>query len=320
MQLPSEPLRGTNLESSPCPLGCPPSDEWVLDSYDYHNRLPGKFQVVKCRTCGLMRTEPRPSADTIGLYYPTDYAPYAITTIKPAGKTPAWKKLLRSAMPFYNQHLPKLKPGYLLEVGCASGAFLQQMAQLGWQVEGIEPAREAAQAAGRLGCRVQAARLEAADPPLQLLDLVAAWMALEHLHQPIPALQKLASWSKAGGWLALSVPNCASFEFSLFRGYNYGVHLPAHLYHFTPRTLRKVLWQGGWRVERIFHQRTLGNLFGSLGYYLRERGHENRLVDWLSGYPLNGKIHILFYPVGWLLSLAGQTGRMTVWARKREEQ
>jgi hypothetical protein len=144
-------------------------------------------------------------------------------------------------------------------------------------------------------------------------------MALEHLHHPVSALQKLASWSKAGGWLALSVPNCASFEFKLFKGFNYAVHLPAHLYHFTPHTLRKVLWEGGWQLTRIFHQRTLGNLFGSLGYLFTEHGLTNRLVDWLTGYPMNGKMHILFYPLGWLFSLFGQTGRMTVWARKREE-
>ena len=291
----------------------------MLESYDYHNHLPGKFHVVRCRTCGLMRTDPRPTAATIHLYYPADYAPYTRSTVQPQGRRSAWRALLRKATPFYNQHLPPLPPGYLLEVGCAAGAFLHHMALLGWQVEGIEPGLQAAASARSLGYPVQPLPLESAAPPLQPPDLVVAWMALEHLHQPVIALQKLAAWSKPGAWLALSVPNCASFDFRLFKGTGYALHLPAHLYHFTPHTLRRVLWQGGWRVERIFHQRTLGNFFGSLGYTLRQRGHANRLVDWLVAYPLNGKMHLLFYPLGFLLGLFGQTGRMTIWARKPEQ-
>ena len=314
-----KPLPGVIMESSPCPLGCPPGDDPVLESVDLHNGLPGKFQVVRCRTCGLMRTDPRPNAASIHLFYPADYAPYTSSRVRHARKPPAWKVRLRKVMPFYNQHLPNLPPGYLLEVGCASGAFLHHMAQQGWQVEGIEPSALAAGSAQELGYRVQQLSIETADPPLKPLDLAVAWMALEHLHHPILALQKLAAWSKDSGWLALSVPNCASFDFRLFKGNGYALHLPAHLYHFTPHTLRRVLWQGGWRLERIFHQRTLGNFFGSLGYTLRQRGYSNRLVNWLIAYPMNGKMHLLFYPLGFLLGLLGQTGRMTIWARKREE-
>ncbi len=70
MKLAEEPLPGVVMETTPCPLGCPAGDEWVLDSYDYHNRLPGKFRVVKCRTCGLMRTDPRPARIPLGYITP----------------------------------------------------------------------------------------------------------------------------------------------------------------------------------------------------------------------------------------------------------
>ena len=69
------------LEDADCPLGCPRSDETVLAGRDRLHGLPGRFQVVRCRSCGLMRTNPRPSPGTIGFYYPEDYHPYRNTRV-----------------------------------------------------------------------------------------------------------------------------------------------------------------------------------------------------------------------------------------------
>ena len=33
------------------------------------------FTIVKCRNCGLVYLNPRPSKDLLGSYYPTDYYP-----------------------------------------------------------------------------------------------------------------------------------------------------------------------------------------------------------------------------------------------------
>ena len=52
------------LESAACPIGCPPTDETILVDRDRLHNLPGEFTVVKCRNCGLMRTNPRPTPET----------------------------------------------------------------------------------------------------------------------------------------------------------------------------------------------------------------------------------------------------------------
>ena len=48
------------IENVSCPLGCIKGDEIVLTGRDRLHDLPGEFTVVKCRSCGLMRTNPRP--------------------------------------------------------------------------------------------------------------------------------------------------------------------------------------------------------------------------------------------------------------------
>lgn len=53
------------LENVMCQLGCHQNDEFLFAGSDRLHNLPGKFSVIKCKTCGLIRTSPRPTLDTI---------------------------------------------------------------------------------------------------------------------------------------------------------------------------------------------------------------------------------------------------------------
>lgn len=310
------------LEHVSCPLGCNKNNEGVLAGRDLLHDLPGEFTVVKCRTCGLMCTTPRPTPETIGFYYPDDYGPYLGTQVrqaKPASRiSKLLKPLVKRVFNFNTQCLPPLAPGRMLEVGCASGAFLHQMASQGWQVQGIEFSEKAAQAAAQLGYRVHAGPLETAPPPEESFDLIVGWMVLEHLHDPIGGLKKLREWAKPGAWLALSIPNAKSLEFRLFKEKWYALQVPTHLHHFTPETIRQVLQASGWTLEKIHHQRVLSNLIASTGYVLRDKGcvrFGQKLIDFPEQ---GGRWAYVLYPLAWLFSVFGQTGRMTVWARVSE--
>ena len=70
------------MEDVPCPFGCPQNDEVVLTGHDLLHNLPGEFTVVKCRSCGLMRTNPRPTQETISFYYPDRYGSYLGTRVQ----------------------------------------------------------------------------------------------------------------------------------------------------------------------------------------------------------------------------------------------
>lgn len=309
------------LENINCPLGCPPEDETILVGRDRLHNLPGEFIVVRCRTCGLMRTDPRPTPETIGFYYPDDYDPYQSTRVDPAKVSgePLWKRLAKKVFQYNSHRLPPLPRGRMLEVGCASGAFLHKMACQGWEVEGIEFSQKAAHSARLLGYSVFTGRVEGIPDPHDLCDLAVGWMVLEHLHNPMLALKKLHRWVKPGGWLAISVPNADSLEFHLFKDAWYALQLPTHLYHFTPRTLEALLAYAGWRVEKVFHQRILTNLVVSLGYCLQNRKPRSRLANYLANLHGSGiAINALLYPLAYVLSLFGQTGRMTVVARRVE--
>lgn len=308
----------TKIEHVSCPLGCQKGDETVLTGRDLLHDLPGEFTVVKCLDCGLMRTNPRPTPETIGFYYPDDYGPYLGTRVKPVvHKSKKWlRPLAQRIFKFNTEVLPLIPTGRMLEVGCASGAFLHKMAASGWQVEGIEFSEQAAATARQLGYPVHAGSLETAPQPDQSFDLIVGWMVLEHLHNPIEGLIKLHEWAKPDAYLVLSVPNARAWNFRLFKEKWYALQLPTHLYHYTPESLTRTLAASGWKVEKIFHQRILTDWISSTGYVLREKGYA-ALGKTLIEFPLEtGRWHQILYPLAWLLSLFGQTGRMTVWSRK----
>lgn len=309
-------------ESKPCPLGCSGEDRFVLAGRDRLQNLPGEFTIVKCSICGLMRTNPRPTPESMGFYYPDNYGPYQGTRIDLPQKTlkiiVKAKYLAKRLFEFNTFRLPMLPVGRMLEIGCASGAFMSRMAGLGWDVEGLEFSAKAAERARSLGYPVCTSTIEDAPDPKRAYDLIVGWMVLEHLHHPVLALKKLHRWTKEGGWLVISIPNAGSLEFHIFKERWYALHLPNHLYHYTPQTFEKVLEKGGWQLEQIHHQRIMSNLSGSLGYLIDERSQIAGLRKLLLDFPEKaGVLHCLLFPVAYLLGLLGQTGRMTVWARRK---
>src|SRR2546423_6384354 len=146
------------------------------------------------------------------------------------------------------------------------------MASRSWHVRGIEPSATAAEHARGLGFDVHTGSIDTAPEPSVPYDLTVGWMVLEHLHEPVAALRKLAASTRPGGWLAVSVPNAASWELRTFGSYWYALDLPRHLYHFTPATIQLLLAEAGWQERRILFQRSLDNGVAGLGYCLADSG------------------------------------------------
>lgn len=302
------------LEDKPCPNGCDRTDEPVLESVDRLHHVPGKFSVVRCRHCLLIRTNPRPTPSTIGAYYPDDYAPYrddSVTHTQPAGPLRA---MLEKLLGLQQRRLPPIAPGRLLEVGCASGQFLLAAQLNGWQVEGIEFSETAASNARQKGLRVQTATIDSAAPPQAKVDVVAAWMVLEHLHEPVKSLQRLRNWVKDDGYLVASVPDASSWEMRLFKGDWYALQVPTHLFHFTPASLAETLSKAGWHLEHVTWQRNSQNLLHSLEAFCTERKLlvPLRLVAWIRSARKASKIRLF---IGWILGSLRQSGRIEIRAR-----
>lgn len=305
------------LERSSCALGCPPGEVEAVVGLDRLHGLPGRFVVVRCSTCGALRTNPRPDPASISPFYPDSYSPYQ----RPPG--PARRSKLVAAL---NRHfgfdgighlVPSIPPSTALEIGCASGETLSKLRDRGWKVCGIEPSPSAAKVAQAAGFDVTCGRIEEVAAPGRDFGLIIAAQVIEHLHDPAAALARLRAWARPDGWLVCSVPDAGSLLFRIFGARWYDLDLPRHLFHFDPRNLTTLLRQAGWSVVSIKYDATMNGMFGSLGYWLKDRlGSDSRIAAKFEAYPgTRSAIKALMKPLALLLAMVRQSGRMIVSAR-----
>jgi 2-polyprenyl-3-methyl-5-hydroxy-6-metoxy-1,4-benzoquinol methylase len=252
----------------------------------------------------------------MGFYYPTEYGPYAESRsydYREVGGVRGW---IREFAGGPSNAVPDLSPGYLLEFGCASGAFLAHMARRGWSCEGIEFSDAAARRAQQLGFRVQVGALEDASPPARPCDLIAGWMVLEHLHEPVACLRQLRGWVHEQGWLAVSVPDVGAFDFAIAGPDWYGLHVPNHLYHFDRASIRRLMAAAGWNVAALQWHRNCSTALLSLQARARTRGKKATAAA-LSSLEKGRVFGPARAALGILAGSLRQSGRMTVWARPR---
>jgi SAM-dependent methyltransferase len=142
--------------------------------------------------------------------------------------------------------------GRLLEVGCASGWFLAEARAVGYEVVGIEPAQDMAEAARRRsGAVVHAAMLEDADLAPASFDVAAAFHVLEHLADPRALLEQLRAALRPGGVLVLELPNIASLRAEREGEDWYGMEPAHHVGHYSPRALDALLRAAGYAPEVV---------------------------------------------------------------------
>ncbi|MBI5074842.1 MAG: class I SAM-dependent methyltransferase [Nitrospirae bacterium] len=314
-----------------------------LRARDHINRIEGIFSVVQCRACGLIYTNPRPNRTEMSAFYPASTSYYVFTEkdLEPmkvlsgsyrsmlqyfrgypgAKKSSPFRRAL--LLPYYliKRHkfaieaIPDYVPnGALLEIGSSYGKFLHGMKSMGWNVQGIEMSSEAAAACKKVfDIDLICQDLDSVSFEENSFDVVVMRMVLEHVFSPAEALRKINRWLKPSGRLILVLPDISGAEARLFRGFFYGLHLPNHVYHFSPRTISKYLVTYGFTLQGILHHRTDRDFIKSLDNALDEK----KRLSWLK-YLTKGIFKPFFKWLICILSAAGRTSRMTVIASKKE--
>ena len=144
------------------------------------------------------------------------------------------------------------RPGAVLDVGSASGAFLRSMVDAGWRGYGIEPsAAQCARATQLLGndAILQQTTLESANLTADF-DLVTLWDVLEHVSNPTEFLACCSDRLRPGGYLVINTPRIDSFAARIL-GKRWPLLLAEHLTYFTPRAISICAQKADLQVVRI---------------------------------------------------------------------
>jgi 2-polyprenyl-3-methyl-5-hydroxy-6-metoxy-1,4-benzoquinol methylase len=200
---------------------------------------------VRCDVCGLVYTNPRPNSEEIDEFYAQHY--YGKQNLR-------FNTLVELLIRLFRQQrsrkiLRLMDSGRILDVGCGRGRMLDEFKRRGWETFGTELSEQAACAARKeFGLNVRAIALEDWGFKEKFFDAITLWHALEHLPDPHRTLREVSKILKDDGLLVVSTPNFDSFQAKVSKEKWFHLDVPRHYYHFSTRTLTKMLESVGFRV------------------------------------------------------------------------
>jgi SAM-dependent methyltransferase len=136
--------------------------------------------------------------------------------------------------------------GRVLDVGCGVGRLVALMREAGLDAAGLEPYEHPCRLGReRYGIEVACSTLQNADFEEASFDAVTFFDVLEHVDDPISDLGRARALLRPGGAVCIKVPNIASSQARIFGKWWYWLDVPRHLWHFSPRSLRRALEVAG---------------------------------------------------------------------------
>lgn len=211
------------------------------------------YKFYLCNMCGLEFIYPLPSNDELDKFYSKAYYNEDKQRYYPEKENNpqsylntrrGWLRRLGLIRRF-------IDVGSILDIGCATGVFLQIAREEGWNVFGIEKfpiaAKEAQEKLGRENIYI--------GDPLDYqtdkkYDVITMWGVIEHLKDPHRYIKKINGLLKVNGLLVLSTPNTNSLNRKLFwKKWRYFIP-PEHLFYFNANNLSMLLAKGSFEILR----------------------------------------------------------------------
>jgi len=192
--------------------------------------------------------------------------------------------------------LELLGPQTVLDIGCATGQFLEQLTKQGHQATGIDFSAEDIAAARARGSEAYIGDLRSDNSLVsegRAFSVITMFQVIEHLEQPDLVFEGIARLAAPGALLLVGCPSSRRYT----RGFRHPQLVgasdfwdspPQHVFRWTPEALTQFGARHGWHLERTafeplqpFHAAAhlsgLGGYEGkpwprraaTLGYFLR---------------------------------------------------
>lgn len=206
------------------------------------------FEMVQCKSCELVFTNPRPEADKAGKYYQSEaYISHSNTQKGLINQLYHWVRnitLKQKTQWIKGYQIGEKK---LLDIGCGNGHFLKACQEDGWNITGMELDPDTAKRASELLQQDIHPSIKKIESNEQF-DLITMWHVLEHVYEMKEYFAFFKSQLSPKGKLLLALPNHKSYDAELFQQYWAAYDVPRHIYHFNPSTLAFLAQQEGFKL------------------------------------------------------------------------
>jgi 2-polyprenyl-3-methyl-5-hydroxy-6-metoxy-1,4-benzoquinol methylase len=257
----------------------------VCNSPNYVSKYIVKgFDIVRCTECSHVYVNPRLSDTELDRIYSNNYFHNTDYGYEEYESTSHLRKLNFNR--WYNDLKPFLKSskGKALDVGCASGLFLEILKKDSWEVKGIELDPAMIKKLKEQGIDHYSSKLESFETT-EKFDLITLFDVIEHIPYPALAFDKLQDLLAPGGIIAIITPDYNSTQRKLFGKRWFQFKPMEHIHYFTPETLSRKAKESGLLVKR----------FIKVGQYADTGFILNRLEKY--NYPVLNKTAALLTPL-----------------------
>lgn len=238
------------------------TEEW----FDY------EFNVVRCKHCKLMFTNPRPTRQWKERFYDPEFNEYLKEDQKEFCYQPE-NPASRSELPVWD-YLKQQFParGKLLDCGCSSGLFVKAALQHGFEASGFDYSKAAIAQATSDGLDAFQAHVDEIPVDDNTYDVVTLIQVVEHFDHPLLAMKELRRVLKPGGMLYMETVNYLKLYwleryFSFLKPLYFRVRkkdspwwkdrLPwvpfDHYFHWTPGTIQMAVELAGFENVETHH-------------------------------------------------------------------
>lgn len=208
-------------------------------------RLPDRvhYQMVRCNTCGLLRSTPRLGEDALQALYQKSRVTYE-GDMRALNLT--YGTALTEALRFV-KHAERL-----MEIGCGDGFFLLEARRRGVkEVWGVEPSDQArASADPSIRNNIQGGLYRPGMFKKNFFDVICYFQVIDHLPDPLASLKQSFSELREGG-----IVLCISHNLGAATNRLLGSRSPIidieHTYLFDKKTITRICEEAGFKVPRF---------------------------------------------------------------------